>query len=553
MSVTLIPWPETIWTAHDRLQSRTPIGLSRRGVEKLESWFDQLRESGVREIAAAGVMPGEEIAARLVRALGAKSRTDADLAEVNAGLWDGLTHEELERRYERVYKKWWSRPASVSPPGGESVEAACDRLSGALERFACRSSADAVVSAWAAINSGTRHLAGLQRQLEAIEAACAELELPGERRRIDLPPQRTIGADGAAADQPLGQALVIDCRPGAPRRVLLNIHYDTVYGAEHAFQAAEETGGGRLRGPGVADAKGGLVVMLTALAGLERGDSAGEIGWRVVLNPDEEVGSPGSRALLGQCAAGADLALVYEPALPDGHLIGPRKGSGNFDLVIRGRSAHAGRDPERGRNAVHAAAEAAGAITALAGQRENLTVNVGRIDGGGPVNVVPDLAIVRCNVRVQAVEDVRFVEEGLREVVADINGREGFAAELHGHFAAPPKPMTPWLRQLLEGVAATGRELGLELGWRSSGGVCDGNRLAAAGLPVVDTLGVVGGHIHSENEYVELASLTERAKLTALLLHNLAAGKLDWPIRQQPDCRIETDRCRRSPPLPNNQ
>lgn len=144
MSVTLIPWPETLWTAHDRLQSRTPIGLSRRGVEKLESWFDQLRESGVREIAAAGIMPGEEVAARLVRALGAKSRTDADLAEVNAGLWDGLTHEELERRYERVYKKWWSRPASVSPPGGESVEAACDRLSGALERFACRSSADAV-------------------------------------------------------------------------------------------------------------------------------------------------------------------------------------------------------------------------------------------------------------------------------------------------------------------------------------------------------------------------------------------------------------------------
>lgn len=144
MSVTLIPWPETLWTAHDRLQSRTPIGLSRRGVEKLETWFDELRESGVGDIATAGGTPGEEIAARLCRALGASSRVDSDLAEVNAGLWDGLTHEELERRYDKVFKKWWSKPASVSPPGGESVEVACDRLSGALERFARRSSADAV-------------------------------------------------------------------------------------------------------------------------------------------------------------------------------------------------------------------------------------------------------------------------------------------------------------------------------------------------------------------------------------------------------------------------
>jgi len=158
-----------------------------------------------------------------------------------------------------------------------------------------------------------------------------------------------------------------------------------------------------------------------------------------------------------------------------------------------------------------------------------VTVNVGRVDGGGPVNVVPDTAVVRFNVRVEVTRDRLEVEHRLRELVAILNERDGFAVELHGRFSAPPKPLDEATERLLDVIRECGRELGLTLRQQASGGVCDGNRLAAAGLTVVDTLGPRGGEIHSENEYLIVESLTERAKLTALLLWKLANGQVDWP------------------------
>lgn len=382
---------------------------------------------------------------------------------------------------------------------------------------------------WALINSGSHHLEGLAKQCDALEEAFAPLGGAMQRRR--LAPQKIVDEAGNVTQQPLGEALWIAKRPEAARQVCLCIHMDTVYGPDHPFQTVEQLSDDRLRGPGVADAKGGLLVMLTALQALERSPFAQHIGWQVLINPDEEIGSPGSDPLIRKAAQGCDVGLVFEPALPDGSLIASRKGSGNYTVVVRGRSAHAGRDFDKGRNAVTAMAELVTALSALSGARPGLTVNVANVRGGGPSNIVPDLAIVRFNVRLWQREDQAYIEDEIARLVRRCGERDGITAALHGGFTAPPKPLDDATERLLEAIGRCGSDLGMSLRWRESGGVCDGNRLAAAGLPTVDTLGVVGGAIHSSDEYVLLDSITQRAKLTALLLLRFAAGRIDWPKR----------------------
>jgi glutamate carboxypeptidase len=281
----------------------------------------------------------------------------------------------------------------------------------------------------------------------------------------------------------------------------------------------------------VADLKGGLVVMLTALQALERSPYAEKVGWEVLLNPDEEIGSPGSAPLLEQSARRNHLGLVYEPALADGTLAGARKGSGNFTAVVRGKAAHAGREHHLGRNAIVALADFVGALDALNGRRPGVTVNPGRIEGGGPLNVVPDLAIVRFNVRVADAEQQTWVDQELQRLGAAIDAREGISLALRGRFGRPPKVLTSANLALFEMLAGCGAELGVGIRWQSTGGCCDGNNLAAAGLPNVDTLGVCGGRIHSSREFVLLDSLTERARLSALFLMKLGAGELHPPER----------------------
>ena len=379
-----------------------------------------------------------------------------------------------------------------------------------------------LVQHWASINTGSYNLSGLAALLDEIRGVLEPLS--DQLQRIPLPPQAVIDEHGDETHAPLGEALLATKRPAAERTVLLGIHVDTVFGPDHPFQTPRRTDDNTLVGPGVADAKGGLVVMLTALEAFERSDHAHRLGWQVLINPDEEIGSPGSAPLLKQHAAGHVAGLVFEPTLPEGRLIAARKGSGNYAVVVRGRSAHVGREFEQGRNAVLAAAQLAANLSALTGTRPGLTVNVGRIQGGGPVNVVPDLAVCRFNVRLKNPDDVPHVQRAIRDQVQAIDSQDGYTATLHGGINSPPKPLDPPTERLLKTIAACGQRIGLDIGWRDSGGVCDGNKLAAAGLPTVDTLGPRGGDIHSDREYLLLDSLTERAKLTTLLLTELATG-----------------------------
>jgi glutamate carboxypeptidase len=175
------------------------------------------------------------------------------------------------------------------------------------------------------------------------------------------------------------------------------------------------------------------------------------------------------------------------------------------------------------------------ALNAFAASEKGLTVNVGYVHGGGPLNVVPDKAACGFNVRAQTAYDQMLLEQYLARVMEGIRGVDGVSLEQLGQSQRPPKPLTPSWQWLLESVVACGRDIGLSLEWRDSGGACDGNNLVAHGLPTVDTLGARGGEIHSAGEYILLDSLVERAKVTALLLMKLASGDIEVPEKQRDD------------------
>src|SRR5438874_9866105 len=389
-----------------------------------------------------------------------------------------------------------------------------------VERAAAEPMLDQVL-AWAAVNSGSRNLAGLERMADLLTDAFAAL--PGVLRLESPAKVEAVDSIGRMVQVQHGRHLHLTVRPTAPVQLLLTGHMDTVFGTDHAFQETRWIEDGVLNGPGVADMKGGIAVVLAALKAVEQSAVSGQFGYEVVINSDEEVGSPASAALLARAAAGKRAALTYEPAaLPDGTLAGARPGSGNFTMVVHGRSAHAGRNPEDGRNALLAAADLALRLERL--KREGLTVNPSRIEGGGPSNVVPDLAILRINLRPRTPEIEADAQRDIDAAVAQVASEHDVQIEMQGGFGRPPKPLTPKAEALFQLVKTAGEDLGESIGWQPSGGVCDGNNIAACGVPVVDTMGVRGGKIHSMEEFLIVQSLPERAALSALTVLRLAGG-----------------------------
>ncbi|ONF96701.1 Carboxypeptidase G2 precursor [Sphingomonas jeddahensis] len=370
--------------------------------------------------------------------------------------------------------------------------------------------------AWAAVNSGTGNIAGLAKMGDLLADAFAAL--PGSLRLVEPAAAERVGVDGTVSAIEHGRHLHLSVRPDAPARLLLTGHMDTVYPADHPFQALTDRPDGTINGPGVADMKGGLAVMLAALEAIEAVGCP--IGYDVIINSDEETGSFSSAALIEEAAQGKLAALTYEPALPDGTLAGARGGTGNFSIVVRGRSAHAGRNPEDGRNAIVAAAALAVRLSEAKGPR--LAVNPARIDGGGPNNVVPDLAVLRVNFRPKDAAEIARARAAIDAAVADVATAHDVRVEVHGSFNRPPKPIDARAARLFDLVQVVGADLGVPIAWRDTGGVCDGNNIAAAGTPVVDTMGVRGGAIHSADEFLIVDSLAERAALSAVTILRLA-------------------------------
>lgn len=373
-----------------------------------------------------------------------------------------------------------------------------------------------LVEALTSFNSHTFNPEGVNRagQLAAfyLEALGAKVEF------LRVHPATEIDPQGNHFSRPLGDAVKAVKRPEASRRILLSIHLDTVHLPSSPFVTRME--GEKLIGPGVVDAKGGLVVLLDALRQFETTNP--NIGWEVLLNPDEEIGSPSSAGLLAEAASRCKAGLVFEPSFPDGNLVSSRKGSGTYTLIVRGKTAHAGRDFKLGRNAIVAAAPMISALDGINRSLKGVIVNVGIISGGTAPNVVPDYAILRVNVRVESPDQIGPLEQALRSAVASVSARDGIRSEIHGGITSPPKPFDEPSARMMALYLEEARGQSLFLNHRPSGGTCDGNKLAAYGLPVLDSLGPTGGNLHTDQEYVVIPSLEERATLAARLLMRLA-------------------------------
>ena len=374
--------------------------------------------------------------------------------------------------------------------------------------------------AWAEVNSGTFNLPGLSAVADLLADAYAAL--PGTLALIEPTAAERVTPAGRVEPIAHGRHLHLTVRPEAPVQMLFTGHMDTVYPADHPFQALTELPNGHLNGPGVADMQGGLAVLLAALKAVEASPLAARLGYEVVINSDEETGSFSSTPLIQQAARGKVAGLTYEPALPDGTLAGARGGTGNFSIVVRGRSAHAGRNPEEGRNAIVAASDCALRLARAAAP--GLTVNPARIEGGGPNNVVPELAILRINFRPGDVAAIARAQAALDEVAAAVRAEHDLAVEVHGSFNRPPKPLDPGAERLFGLVRDIGGDLGIPVAWKATGGVCDGNTVAACGVPVIDTMGARGGAIHSADEFLVPKSLPERAALSAVTILRIAEG-----------------------------
>ena len=378
---------------------------------------------------------------------------------------------------------------------------------------------------WAQHNTGSWNADGLKAFVPLLEARLSEL--PGETEVIDAGGIELVSERGETVEHPTGPVFRHICRPDAEVQIVLTGHYDTVFPVSAGFDTVSELEPGVLNGPGLADMKGGLMVMTEALKLFEDTPQSARVGYRIVITPDEEIGNPVSAPYLAEGAKGAHLGLTYEPALETGGFAGARKGSGNFTVVVRGISSHAGRAHAEGRSAIRAAAQFVVSLESANGEREGVTFNTGKIEGGGPNNQVPDLAIIRFNTRVTDADARAWAQARIDACLADLRDLDGITADIHGGFYRPPKPFNKAQERLFHQVKETGTALGLHLDWTSTGGVCEGNNVFAAGVPNIDTLGVRGGRIHSHDEFLVVDSFEERTALSGLILCRLADGRMD--------------------------
>jgi glutamate carboxypeptidase len=372
---------------------------------------------------------------------------------------------------------------------------------------------------WVNINSHSFHLAGLHKMIGELENAFGELG--GAMQRVPLPDWKRLNLQGDQVSIPLGQALHIVKHPDAAFRVLLAGHMDTVYPASGHFQTASYIGQDIMLGPGVSDMKGGLVIMHAVLKALEMSSLSGKIGWEVIINPDEELGSPGAGFLYQEAAQRVHAGMIFEPALADGSFVKSRKGSFNFAILCKGKAAHAGRDFHLGKNAITGLARFLLDMEKL-NERDGVTVNAGLFEGGVATNVVPEYAIARVNIRMKTLEEMEIVLSFIERCIENFNQKgEGTALVLQQETGASPKIYDPGTQILGKHLESCGNKLGIPITWGESGGVSDGSRLASFGIPNLDSFGVIGAKLHTPEEFAYLPSLVERARLAALFLMEL--------------------------------
>ncbi len=354
------------------------------------------------------------------------------------------------------------------------------------------------------LESPTDDPAGVNAAAAEVERWAAELGAAAHRH--SSPPSESI----RFAD-PL--ELRFGRHDGSERPLLLLGHLDTVWPRGTLARMPWRHASGRLYGPGVLDMKAGITMALTAL-------SLRQYPGRPVtllLNPDEEVGSPVSRALTERLARASRAVLVLEPAQGLACKTA-RKGVGHYHLSVTGVAAHSGVDFEHGHSAVRELAHQIEIVSAFTDLARGLTVNCGVISGGTRANVIAEHASAEIDVRIARAADAMEIEQRL----AALTPRDpACRIELTGGINRPPMERSLATLRLFEQARALAAELGFVLDEASTGGGSDGNFTAALGVPTLDGLGAVGDGAHAAHESVLLEHLAPRTALLAALLDRL--------------------------------
>lgn len=303
------------------------------------------------------------------------------------------------------------------------------------------------------------------------------------------------------------------------RQVLLLGHFDTVWSVGQIERMPLRHEGDRLAGPGIFDMKAGISLGMLATRALL--DLAPPRDTRLVMlwTTDEETGSKTSRALIETEARASEAVLVLEPALPGGALKTSRKGCGEYELIVRGRAAHAGVDPSKGVSAIREIARQVLAVEALQDLDRGVSINVGLVSGGSRPNVVAEEARARIDARAPTRADADRVDQAIRRLTPHLADAR---LEITGGFERPPMERTEGVAKLFALAQAVGAELGVSVEEGSTGGGSDGNFCAALGVPTLDGLGAIGDGAHAAHEHILVPALAPRAALVAGLLSRLA-------------------------------
>ncbi|MGH2389559.1 MAG: M20 family metallopeptidase [Chloroflexota bacterium] len=351
------------------------------------------------------------------------------------------------------------------------------------------------------IDCGTHNKVGVDRVGAWVAARCAA---NGWTTRVHPRPRG-------------GDIVEATVRGAGTHRLLLLAHMDTVYPDGTAGERPVRIEGDTLLGPGTADMKAGLLAGIYALEALQAAGAMpfGEVVY--LCTADEEIGSPESRDLIQETARRCEAALVLEAARASGALVGARKGVWDYELRARGRSAHAGVEPEKGRNALLELAHKIVALQALNGAIPGVTVNVGMASGGTAANVVPETATARAEARAFEPEGLRAMDERIRAVLA-VPTVPDTSIELNMTECFPPMPRTVAGERLAAMAASIAGELGFPLEAVATGGASDASLVAGAGVPVLDGLGPIGGDDHSPREWLSVSSIVPRVALLAGLV-----------------------------------
>lgn len=313
-------------------------------------------------------------------------------------------------------------------------------------------------------------------------------------------------------------------------RILLIGHMDTVFSEGEAqrrpFAISEQQGVRIATGPGVLDMKSGVLIGLYGVHLLIAAQQTNYQSVTFLCNSDEEVGSPSSKPLVKELAQQADAVIVLEPGRMINTIVSSRRGSGQYRVEVHGISAHAGVEPQRGRNAILELSYQVQKMQALHGTIPGTSLSVGIIHGGERTNVVPDYAYCEMDIRVSNSAGLEAMEAAMRRVAAQ-TVIEGTSITLSGGMACMPFECTARNVKLVELAKAAGNELGLKIQDVGSGGASDANTSSALGVPTVDGLGAGGALAHNPGEYIELDYLPTRIALLAGFVQNIGkAGKL---------------------------